>query len=163
MASSSSDPEWRRGHRQVVPGPSPARQTVPDLAARLATRGLEPERRRHARHQLRPAVCSSQAGTRSVLSPLHTHTHRKRLIMTACTRGKKKCEETIISVSKTVAGNYFTLLCRVLSRVMTLGSNFTKELRWTLLNHHCLIPDNSCRLFNNVPNYLITGGFLFFV
>ena len=61
-------PEWRWEHWQVVPGPPPARQTVPDLTAGLATRGLEPERGRHTRHQLRPAVCSSQARTRSVLS-----------------------------------------------------------------------------------------------
>lgn len=64
----SVGPEWRRGYRQVIPGPSPARQTVPDLAARLATCGLEPKRRRHARHQLRPAVCSSQARSWLVLS-----------------------------------------------------------------------------------------------
>lgn len=64
----SVGPEWRRGYRQVIPGPSPARQTVPDLAARLATCGLEPKRRRHARHQLRPAVCSSQARPWLVLS-----------------------------------------------------------------------------------------------
>lgn len=75
------------GHRQVVPGPSRTRQTVPHLAPRLAGRGLEPERRRNARHQLRPAVCCGQARPRSVhthfthtLAHTHTRTHTYKYI-----------------------------------------------------------------------------------
>lgn len=69
----SIGPERRWGHWQVVPGPSSACQTVSDLAACLATRGLEPKRRCYTCHQLRPAVCSSQARSWSVLGRSSTY------------------------------------------------------------------------------------------
>lgn len=105
VISSLVGPERRRGHRQVVPGASPARQTVSDLTACLATRGLEPERRRHTRHQLRPALCCSQAGTWSVLkfskvvqyaytyikyTDMNTNMHRYSAEETVYNEGMKK-------------------------------------------------------------------------
>lgn len=85
------DPEWRWGHWQVVPGPSSACQTVSDLASCLATGGLESEWRCYTCHQLRPAVCSSQARTWLVIRSIslcsvltltqthhiHSHEHNK--------------------------------------------------------------------------------------
>lgn len=72
LVSSSIDPERRWGHWQVVPGASPASQTVSDLATSLTSSGVEPERRRYTRHQLWPAVRCCQTRTGSVL-------HRSKL------------------------------------------------------------------------------------
>ena len=60
--SSLSPPDFT--HRQLAPGPSESRQTVPHLSSRLAAGRLETSGRRYSRHQLWPFIRYLQARAR---------------------------------------------------------------------------------------------------